>query len=222
MPERYGRKYIVKTVKQTIIFDFDGTIADTFATSIYIFEQMTKRQRSYSTEEIEHLRGMTGLQLIRELRIRPWLVPFMLARGRTMMRRKLKDIDMFPGIDKLIKDLHAEGVPLYIISSNSTTNIRRFLKERGLDDCFIRIYGNIGLFGKSNMLRRVMKQNRLDPKTVTYVGDEARDIEAAQRVGIRIVSVTWGFNNTEVLSRHEPDVMADTTAKLAKALKAKR
>lgn len=202
---------------QVCIFDFDGTIADTFATSIRIFEKMTKK-KPYKPAEIERLRGLSGLQLIRELRIRPWLVPFMLARGRAMMRRKMKDIEVFPGVEKVIHELHAQGVPLYIMSSNSPANIRKFLRDQGLADNFIRIYGNVGLFGKSAMLRRVMRQNGLQPQQVTYIGDESRDIEAAKHVNVRIVSVDWGFNSADLLARHKPDVIVHSPRELAKAL----
>ena len=211
----------MKHTDNVLIFDFDGTIADTFATSIRIFEKMTKK-KPYKPEEIERLRGLTGLQLIRELRIRPWLVPFMLARGRAMMRRKMKDIDIFPGVEKVIRELHKDGAPLYIMSSNSPGNIRKFLQDQGMDQYFIRVYGNIGLFGKSAMLRRVMRQNGFSPEQVTYIGDESRDVEAAKHVGVRIVSVDWGFNSAPLLARHNPDVIVHTPAELERALRNNR
>ena len=47
-----------------------------------------------------------------------------------------------------------------------------------------------------------LKLMRLGRDEVVYIGDEARDIDAAQKVGIPIISVTWGFNSSDVLSRH--------------------
>jgi phosphoglycolate phosphatase-like HAD superfamily hydrolase len=35
------------------------------------------------------------------------------------------------------------------------------------------------------------------PDNVIYVGDETRDIEACHKVGIPIISVTWGLNNNK-------------------------
>jgi len=207
-----------KADQQVVIFDFDGTIADTFRVSIGIFERMTKRNDNFSEAEIEHLRGLSGLQVVRELRIRPWLVPFMLIRGRSMMRRSLKKIAIFEGIKPLIIDLHKRGVPLYITSSNSTGNILKFLQTHDMDRYFVRVYGNVGLFGKARALRQVLKTNQLRPEQVTYIGDETRDIEAAKHVGIRSVAVTWGFNSAALLKTHEPDALAKTSAELAKIL----
>lgn len=206
------------SLKPAIIFDFDGTIADTFKLSIGIFEKMTKRDKTFTDEEIERLRSLTGLHVLQELHIKPWIVPFMLIRGRTMMRRSLPSIEVFDGVKLLIADLHNAGTPLFITSSNSTSNIMEFLRERGMDQYFIRVYGNVGLFGKARVLRKVMTGNRLDPARTTYVGDETRDIDAAKRVGIRIVSVGWGFNSATLLKTHDPDALANTTAELASLL----
>lgn len=216
---------ITRTVNETglspaIIFDFDGTIADTFRVSIGIFEKMTKRPDVISDAEIERLRGLSGLHVIQELRIKPWLVPFMLIRGRSMMRRSLPAIKVFEGMKPLIAALHAQGIPLYITSSNSTSNILEFLRAQGMDRYFVRVYGNVGLFGKARVLRRVIRGNRLNPARVVYIGDENRDIEAAKHVGIRNIAVTWGFNTATLLKTHEPDAMADTPAELAKILAA--
>jgi phosphoglycolate phosphatase len=205
--------------KPAVIFDFDGTMADTFRIAIGIFERMTGRADTFSEEEIERLRGLGGLTVLRELHIKPWLVPLMLIRGRGLMRRSLPSIKLFNGIKPLIEELAAQGVPLYITSSNSTSNILEFLREQGMDEYFIRIYGNVGLFGKARVLRRVLANNRLDRATTTYVGDESRDIEAAKHVGLRSVAVTWGYNNAAILESHNPDALVKTPQELAKALR---
>lgn len=205
--------------KPAIIFDFDGTIADTFKLAINIFEGMTKRPESFSDADIERLRGLSGLHVLHDLHIHPWRVPFMLVKGRKLMRRSLSTIKLFDGIKPLVEELYKKGVPLYITSSNSTSNIMEFLREQGMDHCFIRIYGDVGLFGKARVLRKVIASNNLDQAHVTYVGDETRDVEAAKRVGIRSVAVTWGFNSAGLLKAHDPGALANTSGELAAALR---
>jgi phosphoglycolate phosphatase len=207
-----------ETLRPAIIFDFDGTIADTFKVAIGIFEKMTGRDETFSDVEIERLRGLTGLHVLKELHIKPWLVPFMLIRGRTMMRRSLPSITVFEGMRPLIVELHQKGIPLFITSSNSTSNILEFIREQEMDQYFVRVYGNVGLFGKARVLRRVISGNKLDPAHVTYVGDETRDVEAAKHVGIRSVAVAWGFNSASLLKTHDPDVLANTPDELAGSL----
>jgi phosphoglycolate phosphatase len=202
----------------TVIFDFDGTLADTFVTSIRIFEKMTKRAKPFTDQEISRLRGITALHVVRELRIRPWRVPWLLVRGRALMRRQMEEVIVFKDVEATLQQLKQSGATLYIMSSNSPGNIRRFLRAHGLDEYFERVYGNVGLFGKAKMLRRVIARNRIDMTQAFYVGDEGRDIEAAKRVGIRSVAVSWGFNTPELLERHHPYAIAHSPQGLAKLL----
>jgi phosphoglycolate phosphatase len=201
-----------------VIFDFDGTMADTLRVAIGIFERMTGRNDTISEKEINRLRGLGGLHVLRELRIHPWRVPMMMVRGRSLMRRSIDEIKLFPGIKQTITELAADGVQMYVISSNSPSNIKAFLERNAMDEYFIRVYGNVGLFSKARVLRRVMAGNRLNPACVTYVGDESRDVEAAKRAGIRVVAVGWGYNTPELLASHHPDVLVTSANELAKAL----
>lgn len=203
---------------QTVIFDFDGTIADTFVTSVRIFERLTKRLVPFSEQDIERLRGLHALELIRELRIAPWRAPLLLVRGRAMMRRQMIDIKVFPGMADVFAQLQAQGVTMYIMSSNSTVNIRKFLQDQGLDHYFKYVRGNVSIFGKRKMLRRLIEQHKLDPSTTAYVGDEGRDVEAAKHVGIQSVAVTWGFNTADLLKSHHPAGVATTPIELTDLL----
>lgn len=203
---------------KTVIFDFDGTLADTFVTSVRIYEKLTKRLQPFSDEEILRLRGLTMLHLVRELRIRPWRVPWLLMRGRKAMRKEMESIIVFDGIEDVLRQLQAADVPVFIMSSNSPGNIRRLLRRRGLEQYFAHVYGNVGLFGKAKMLRMIIARNKLVPADTFYVGDEGRDVEAAKRVGVHSVAVTWGYNTHELLAAHHPRSIADDRQELARIL----
>jgi phosphoglycolate phosphatase len=202
----------------TVIFDFDGTLADTFVTSIRIFERLTHRNEQYDSDEIAHLRGLTALHVIRELRIPPWRVPWLLVRGRAMMRKELASIVLFDGIEPVLQELQEAGIAMYIMSSNSPGTIRKVMAAEGLGHYFTHIYGNVGVFGKARMLRRVLARNQLTRETAVYVGDEGRDVEAAKRVGIKSIAVGWGFNSAELLARHHPYALVESIDDLAAVL----
>jgi phosphoglycolate phosphatase len=208
----------IVTNKPTVIFDFDGTLVDSIVASIRIFEKIMKRPEPYSDEQIARLRGLSALQVVRELRIRPWRVPWMVIRGRQLMRRQIDNIVVFEGIEDVLRQLKAAGIPMYIMSSNSPGNIRQLMKARGLDHYFTHVYGNVGIFGKAKRLRQIIERNRLDMARVIYVGDEGRDVEAAKHVGIKSVAVGWGFNSPELLARHHPTELAESTSQLATIL----
>lgn len=203
---------------KTVIFDFDGTLADTFVTSVRIYEKLTRRLDPFSDDEILRLRGLTMLHLVRELRIRPWRVPWLMMRGRALMRKEMETVIVFEGIEDVLKGLQAANIPVFIMSSNSPGNIRKLLRRVGIEHYFTHIYGNVGIFGKAKMLRRIIARNNLVPADTFYVGDEGRDVEAAKRVGVKSVAVTWGYNSAGLLANHHPYATADTRQELLDAI----
>jgi len=201
-----------------IIFDFDGTIADSFETLVGIFHDLTSRERHLSPEAIERLRGMPLHSAAGELGIRPWRMPFLVMRGRRRIGKKIGQIKAHPGVSDAIRRLHAEGHQLFIMSSNSEKNISTFLKQHHISKEFVRIYGSVGLLSKARVLRKIRRQNRLGSDTCWYIGDEVRDIEGARLAGIRMIAVTWGFNTAKLLEAHKPTATADKPEDLIRIL----
>ena len=60
------------------------------------------------------------------------------------------------------------------------------------------------IFIKIELLRAIKKYG-MEKENVIYVGDEIRDIKAAMEAGIKVASVTWGYNFENVLSKYKPD-----------------
>jgi phosphoglycolate phosphatase-like HAD superfamily hydrolase len=191
-----------------IIFDFDGTIADSFDVIVDIFEHITKRPEKLTEEQMLELRGYP-LEIVAErLHIRWWRIPFLLARGRRMMARRMHEIPVFEGMGKVIEELHAEGHELFVVSSNSKRNVRKFLKAHHMYNHFVDIRGNAGLLGKSRILRRLAHSNSLKIKDCIYIGDETRDVVSAKAIGMPVVAVSWGFASTDFLKSLHPTALA--------------
>lgn len=188
---------------KTIIFDFDGTIADSFETAVSIVHDMIRPDRPVTPKEIADLRRMNLIDVAKREHIAIWRMPFMLMRGRRLMSKRLSEVKLFTGMDQVIKQLHQKGYRLLIMSSNSPANIKKFLHSYKLDKYFIKIYGGAGLFGKSRLLRRILRLNRLSSKECVYIGDEIRDVEASKEVGMPCISVGWGYNASSVLRKHQ-------------------
>jgi len=109
---------------------------------------------------------------------------------------------------KVIEELHAEGHQLFVVSSNSTRNVKRFLKHNHLYSYFVSIRGGVGLFGKPRVLRRLMKRNRFQTDECIYIGDETRDVLSAKSIQLRVIAVEWGFANPSFLRDMLPTAMA--------------
>ena len=70
------------------------------------------------------------------------------------------------------------------------------------------------LFGKGREIRRILRQEKLSPSEILYIGDETRDIEAAKETGLRMAAVTWGYNSESALLAMAPDHLISSPGEL--------
>jgi HAD superfamily hydrolase (TIGR01549 family) len=201
---------------RAVIFDFDGTLADSFSSVIAIAYKLTKREQLADLNHVQTMRNANvGLiQAVRLLKIPKWQWPWLLQRGRQYMAREIHKIPLFPGIEEVLARLKRENYEMYIITSNSAANVDRFLTEKGLLPYFKKVYGGSGLFDKAKILKKVMKEQGLDPSSTVYVGDEVRDIEATKKLNMPCIAVAWGYNSEDLLLQHSPMVIARSPKQL--------
>lgn len=187
-----------------LIFDFDGTIADSFDVAESIFYELTGREPVTDPGLREHLRSLPLLKAAKEMRISATQMPRLLIKGRAMMQSRISQVVSFKDINPVLHELHEEGFRLFIISSNSQPNVLTFIENNKLEDCFDAIYGGIGLFSKARAIRKVMWRNKLKSKDTYYIGDEVRDINAAKRARVKSIAVEWGYNDSLALEKQHP------------------
>jgi phosphoglycolate phosphatase len=205
---------------RAVILDFDGTVADSFSTVIKIAYKLTKRPQLADINQVEVMRANNvGLkEAITSLDIPKWQWPWLLYRGKKIMAKNIHQIPIFNGMDEVLRSLKEQKYALYIISSNSTTNVERFMLEKGLLAYFTKVYGGAALFNKAKLINKVLHEEKLDPDTVVYVGDEVRDILAAKQVGMPCIAVGWGYNSADLLAHNAPMVVARNPKELLRII----
>lgn len=201
-----------------VIFDFDGTLADTLHIAIDVFRRITPEDDVEDDKKIEELRGLPALEVIKHLGIPWWRVPRLLILGRKEMTAHIGEAGTFPGMVEVLRKLHDAKHRLFILSSNSTRNIEIFLRKHKLKPYFDNYWGDQGIFTKSSAIKKILRKEKLDPADCYYIGDEVRDIDAARKAGIRHISVTWGYNNRKALESAKADVLVDQPADLLKMI----
>lgn len=189
-----------------IIFDFDGTLADSLYATLSTLYQLIHRQ-ALPMEDISRLRGMTMIQVLHQLKVPLWRALFLKEKVHAAMRDRMDGIALIPGIDELVRQL-AETHQLFVASSNDAANVQIFLQRFNIKSYFVGVYGDANPLFKARLLRRIVRDNQLDPRRTWYVGDQAWDITAAHRAGMRAAAVAWGFSNLHVLKGRKPDVLA--------------
>lgn len=195
-----------------IVFDFDGTLADTFDAIKTI---ATTEYGEYDID-IELFKSEGAKGMLKKLDIPRWKLPGMILNVTSKLR-KSKDVKLFPGIIDLLNMLKKD-YKIGILSSNSKEIINDKLKAYIIEDLFEFVYSESSLFGKHLVLERMCSKHTINPLEVVYVGDEDRDIIAAKKAKIKTIAVTWGFNSKERLSKEEPDYIVDSPMQIIEAL----
>lgn len=198
------------------IFDFDGTLADSLEVFIAVFNKNVRGNNPLSPKEIDHLRGLSSRQAVRHLGVRWWQIPKLVIEGVPDFHALLPSVDTFQGLPEVLKALRERGDRLFIVTSNMGGSVDEFLARHKVKQYFTAQETGAGVFKKAKYIRRLIKNQSLRRRETVYVGDETRDIQAARMSRVKIVSVTWGFNNRKILQSRRPNFLIDQPADLLK------
>lgn len=204
---------------RAIIFDFDGTLVDSLLLGLEGVNQLADRFAFPAFEDTEYIRARAVRQLIKEdLRLSWYQFPFFLYALKKQLIPHLGKLRLTEGMEEVIRQLHQKA-QLFILTSNIRAAVD-FILQRYQIQFFNGVYTGTSLFRKHRKLQRLLRRHQLRPEEAVYVGDEVRDIEACQRIGMPIISVAWGFNNPEILAAARPDHMAHSPKELMQILQA--
>lgn len=207
-----------KTAPSAILFDFDGTLADSFEAALMIGNELAEKYgyRPLNRAEAIEFRSRGVRQILQESDLPLRKVPGWLREFRKSLHTAVPTMEPYNGIHEILQKLRNAEIALGIVTSNSRENVELFLNKHGWSNWFSWLECGSGLFGKHRLIQRILRKNDLAPGNVLYVGDEERDIHCAQTAGVRSVAVTWGFNTRKVLSEAAPDHLCENPADLLK------
>jgi phosphoglycolate phosphatase len=205
-------------MNSVIIFDFDGTIADTLDAVVKIVNEHSEYfgYRKVTKQDIPYLQGKKPKEILSYLGMSIIKLPFWIQKIHSEINKEILNltptVNILPVITRL-KEIHTIGV----LTSNTHENVKKFLVKNNLD-LFNFIYTGKSVFGKSHVINKIIKQQKINKNSIIYVCDEVRDIEAARKSGIKVVAVTWGYNSKEALQKEEPDFIIETPDELIRIL----
>jgi phosphoglycolate phosphatase len=196
---------------KTIIFDFDGTIADTLETIAILYNKIAHdfNCKPVSFEEKEKFRSMKTHDFLKECNIPVLLLPVLALKIKAELKFEIRKVKAITGIVEALHEIKKAGYSIGVMSSNSVENINIFLKENSIEKLFDFVHSGKNIFGKDKVILRVISKNKLNKKEVIYVGDETRDIEALKRIKVPIIAVSWGFNSHQILEKLNPEGLID-------------
>ena len=202
------------------IFDYDGTLADSFPWFCSVLNQ-TARQfgfREVAEGEAEELRGLESREIMARLGVPVWKLPAIAMHMRRLSAEAGDAVRLFPGVESMLARLVASDVTVAIVSSNGEDAIRRTLGQAAGHVSHFSC--GASLWGKSAKFKAVIGRAGASRERTIAIGDEIRDIDAARRAGIAAGAVTFGYNSAASLRAHGPDLIFDDYGELLAKLTA--
>jgi len=201
-----------------VIFDLDGTLADSFPWFLQNLHGVLERfgLRFVDGHDIERLRRADPRDILAHLGVRRWKLPMIARHIRQLKAEHHAAIPLFPGVDTLLQALNAKGIVTAMVSSDHENNVRRAL---GSNAALIKHYAcSASMFGKAAKFRRVLRKAGVAPEEALCIGDEIRDLEAARAVGAAFGAVSWGYTCAAALQARAPDALFTSMGDILKTV----
>jgi len=204
-----------------LIFDLDGTLVDTKADlaaatnymlealglPLITLEQVTGYVGNGARVLVEKALGATNAHLV--------------ARGFDLFMHYysahlLDQTRLYPGLDSVLKTLHADGIIFSLLTNKPEIASRAILAGLQLESLFTTIIGGDTLPTKKpdpQGVRYLQRQTGIALRDTLLIGDSRVDYETGAAAGVAVCGVTWGFGAEDLLMG-APRFLVDTPAQL--------
>lgn len=176
-----------------IIFDLDGTLADTMLICLQAFQETLQYfgARSIGLQELYPMFGPSEEGILRLLL--PDHVDDAYSRYLISYERLHQNCTTpFPGIEALLDDLRARGVRIAIVTGKAAETAEISMRFLGLSSRVERLEsGFIDRGNKPELICRVLQGWGLPADQVAYVGDVLSDLHAARQAGVLPIGAAW-------------------------------
>lgn len=181
-----------------IIFDIDGTLADTLPMCVESFQVALERivGRRFTAEEITSYFGLSEEGIIAQFASEnlPEAIECFFEIFEDLHRQVTGP---FPGILEILQDLRKWGIPLAAVTGKGRRGAEITVRMLGLEPYLdVLEAGFDDGPDKPRSLRRALDRLGLEPHEAVYVGDTAGDMRAAAKAGMQAIGAAWAQTAT--------------------------
>ena len=188
---------------KAIIFDLDGTLADTLEdladTMNYCLGALSLPV--HETQDYKMMIGTGSRELCRKAlpTERADLTDKLLAMNlQRYAEHYLDKTGPYPGIVELLDELHRRDLHLAVLSNKPNNLVKLMVRQIFGPNCFEIVMGqHDGLPTKPDPtgVLDILKQMQVAPDEALYVGDSGTDMQTATAAGMYPLGVSWGFGD---------------------------
>ena len=203
-------------IKNTIIFDLDGTLLNTLGDLHRGFNYALKMcsYQEFNIEEVKNFVG-NGINKAFERAIKKDENSFEVKQLVDIFKEyyinHLYELTKpYDGILNMLDTLKKKGYSLGVVSNKYDSAVKELCKKYFCD------YVNVAI-GESKEVKRkpssdgiikAVKELNKDIKNAIYAGDSEVDIQTAENVNIPCISVLWGFKSKNFLEQNGGKIFA--------------
>jgi len=206
---------------KNIIFDLDGTLWDSRATIIKIWNEVLSKhhliKKALKPEDMDQYMGLLAHDIIKDiipgisdLQAREILSEMVAEENKTL---HLEGGILYDGVEKTLKSL-ANTNSLFIVSNCQDGYIESFLDYYQFNDLFtdFESHGRTQK-NKSENIRLLMERNQLSTEDSVYIGDTQTDYDSAKSNGLAFIFCKYGFGKLAD-SFYEPAILTFSQLKV--------
>ena len=206
---------------RSIIFDFDGTLADT-ASGIIATTRETFRRLGFPIPDETKIRKGIGLVLHGSMKVAGDLDDETADRAAVVYRSIFneygtKEVTLFPGVRETLQHFADKGITMAIATSRGSESLEMLMSPFGIEKYFsgrVTASDNIAPKPAPDLVLALLDRMKLDPESTLVVGDTAFDIMMGSGAGCHTCAVTYGNHSREQLAETSPEYIIDDFAKL--------
>jgi beta-phosphoglucomutase len=204
---------------EAVIFDWDGTLADTRKAIVISFQKALKEiNLEVPTQYIERRIGIGASETFREIlgaanrRIDEKVVKQLVERKSKVQIQLASEVALFDGAEELLAALRGK-VKVGLASMNNRSVIMHLLQNNDLADCFDTVL-TVEAVSLSKpdpeIFLKTAAQLKAIPAKCVVLEDSLFGVKAAKSAQMHCIAVTTGVYSKEELAKEKPDLIVKT------------
>ena len=204
---------------EAVIFDWDGTLADTRKAIVISFQRALKEiNLEVPTEYIERRIGIGASETFREIlqaanrRVDEKIVKQLVERKSRMQLELSSEIELFEGARELLEGLKGQ-VKVGLASMNNRSVIMHLIQIKGVAEYFETVL-TVEAVSRSKpdpeIFLKAATQLNVIPERSVVLEDSLFGVKAAKSAQMACIAVTTGVYSKQELEVETPDLIVKT------------